>query len=130
MYILDLGGQGNTMNVTGGTIYGAIMLSREGGGYVLAAVIAFVLGVVITMLTRRYREQPHDNTVTRMTRISESALGAVAGGASQGDTVRSSVEDGTCPICGRTRYRVTVSQYTDNGPWEHTYYECDQCGPL
>ena len=38
------------------TIYGAFLLGREAGGYVLAAVIAFVLGVVVTLFCIKYRQ--------------------------------------------------------------------------
>ena len=38
-----------------GSVYGSFLLSPEAGGYVLAAVIAFVLGVVITLLCLRRR---------------------------------------------------------------------------
>ncbi|MCR5684957.1 MAG: hypothetical protein K6G81_05975 [Lachnospiraceae bacterium] len=42
-----------------GTVYGSFLLGREAGGYVLAAVIAFVLGIVVTLLLikRRNHEQ-------------------------------------------------------------------------
>lgn len=42
-----------------GSVYGAFLLSREAGGYVLAAVIAFVLGVLVTMLTLRLKKGKH-----------------------------------------------------------------------
>ena len=44
---------------TENTMYGAFLLGREAGGYVLAAVIAFVLGIVVTLLLikRRNHEQ-------------------------------------------------------------------------
>ena len=32
------------------SVYGAFLLSREAGGYVLAAVLAFALGVAVTLL--------------------------------------------------------------------------------
>ncbi len=38
------------------SVYGSFLLSQEAGGYVLAAVIAFVLGVVITLLCLRYKK--------------------------------------------------------------------------
>ena len=38
-----------------GTVYGSFLLSAEAGGYVLAAVIAFVLGIVFTLLCIRRR---------------------------------------------------------------------------
>ena len=41
--------------VADGSVYGAFLLSAEAGGYVLAAVIAFALGVVITLLCLRLR---------------------------------------------------------------------------
>ncbi len=37
------------------TMYGAFLLGREAGGYVLAAVIAFVLGVTVTLLAVKRR---------------------------------------------------------------------------
>ena len=37
------------------TDYGSFLLAAEAGGYVLAAVIAFALGVVVTVLIHRYR---------------------------------------------------------------------------
>ena len=39
------------------TLYGSFLLSAESGGYVLAAVIAFALGVVVTLLCMKYRKQ-------------------------------------------------------------------------
>ena len=39
-----------------GSVYGAFLLSREAGGYVLAAVIAFALGVCVTLLCARKKE--------------------------------------------------------------------------
>ena len=38
-----------------GTVYGSFLLSAESGGYVLAAVIAFVLGVCVTLLCIRWK---------------------------------------------------------------------------
>jgi len=35
---------------TGETVYGSLLLGQEAGGYVLAAVIAFALGVTVTLL--------------------------------------------------------------------------------
>ena len=40
---------------TENTMYGAFLLGREAGGYVLAAVIAFVLGVTVTLLAVKRR---------------------------------------------------------------------------
>ena len=40
-----------------GSMYGSFLLSQEAGGYVLAAVIAFALGVVITLLCLRYKKR-------------------------------------------------------------------------
>lgn len=37
------------------SIYGSFLLSREAGGYVLASVVAFVLGVCVTVLCLKYR---------------------------------------------------------------------------
>ena len=38
-----------------GTVYGSFLLSAESGGYVLAAAIAFVLGIVVTLLSLKKR---------------------------------------------------------------------------
>ena len=35
--------------------YGSFLLSPEAGGYVLTAVIAFVLGVLVTVLIKRFK---------------------------------------------------------------------------
>ncbi len=43
------------------SVYGAFLLSREAGGYVLAAVLAFALGVVITLLCLKQRQKNRDN---------------------------------------------------------------------
>lgn len=37
------------------TVYGSFLLGQEAGGYVLAAVIAFALGVTVTLLSLRWR---------------------------------------------------------------------------
>ncbi len=36
-----------------GSVYGAFLLSAEAGGYVLSAVVAFLLGIVVTLLSLR-----------------------------------------------------------------------------
>lgn len=38
------------------TVYGSFLLSPEAGGYVLVAVIAFTIGVLLTLLTQKYRK--------------------------------------------------------------------------
>lgn len=40
-------------------LYGATMLSEDAGGYVMVAIIAFSVAVVITVLCIRYREKKH-----------------------------------------------------------------------
>ena len=40
-----------------GSVYGSFLLSREAGGYVLIALIAFVLGVAVTLLCLHYRKK-------------------------------------------------------------------------
>ena len=39
------------------SVYGAFLLPAEAGGYVLAAVAAFVIGVIVTVVCIRYREK-------------------------------------------------------------------------
>ena len=41
---------GHTGEAPAGSVYGSFLVSMEAGGYVLAAVIAFILGVAITLL--------------------------------------------------------------------------------
>ena len=44
-----------------GSVYGSFILSPEAGGYVLAAVIAFALGVCVTLLClHRRKKKPTD----------------------------------------------------------------------
>lgn len=38
--------------------YGSILLAEDAGGYVLAGVIAFMAGVIVTVLCIRYRKKP------------------------------------------------------------------------
>lgn len=51
-----------------GTAYGAFLLSAEAGGYVLAAVIAFTLGVVVTLLCLRRTRTQNGKTINRENR--------------------------------------------------------------
>ena len=39
------------------TIYGSFILPAEAGGYILTAVIAFALGIVVAMTVRYYRNR-------------------------------------------------------------------------
>ena len=47
---------GRTGSAFTGTVYGSFLLSAEAGGYVLAAVIAFALGVCVTLLCARKKK--------------------------------------------------------------------------
>ena len=47
---------GKTAVSQAGSVYGAFLLSKEAGGYVLAAVIAFALGIAVTLLCLRRRK--------------------------------------------------------------------------
>lgn len=40
-----------------GSVYGSLLLGREAGGYVLAAVIAFALGVTVTLLCLYFKKR-------------------------------------------------------------------------
>lgn len=46
-----------------GSVYGSFLLSREAGGYVLIGLIAFVLGVSVTLLCLHCRKK-HDGVRT------------------------------------------------------------------
>ena len=39
------------------TVYGSFLLSREAGGFVLVALVAFALGVYVTLKCIKYRKQ-------------------------------------------------------------------------
>lgn len=52
---------GTVSTVSGGTIYGSFLLGRAAGGYVLASVVAFLLGITVTLFCIKYREQRFDN---------------------------------------------------------------------
>ena len=47
---------GKNAVTSAGSVYGSFLLSREAGGYVLIALIAFVLGIVVTVLCLHYRK--------------------------------------------------------------------------
>ncbi len=42
------------------SVYGAFMLSSDAGAYVLVAIIAFMLGIAVTLATRGYRSDHKD----------------------------------------------------------------------
>ena len=39
------------------SVYGSFLISEETGGYILVAIIAFTLGVIVTLLTQKYRRR-------------------------------------------------------------------------
>ena len=47
-------------------VYGAFLLSREAGGYVLAAVLAFALGVAVTLLCLKRKQSKDTGTETNL----------------------------------------------------------------
>ena len=53
---------GNRAQAPAESAFGSFLLSAEAGGYVLAAVLAFVLGVIITLLCIR-KQKPREKTV-------------------------------------------------------------------
>ena len=52
---------GNRAQTPAETAFGSFLLPAEAGGYILAAVLAFVLGVMITLLCMRKRIPPQKN---------------------------------------------------------------------
>ena len=48
-----------------GTVYGSFLLSAESGGYVLASVIAFTLGVAVTLLCLKMKQSPQKRKENR-----------------------------------------------------------------
>ena len=53
--IIPLFSGGGTPEVMG-TVYGSYLLPAEAGGYVITAVIAFIIGTVTTLLCLRYKK--------------------------------------------------------------------------
>lgn len=49
----------NTVTLAG-TLYGSFLLSQEAGGYVLVALLAFVLGVTVTLLCQKFGKNRKD----------------------------------------------------------------------
>ena len=47
---------GEAAETSSHSLYGSFLLSREAGGYVLIALIAFVLGVTVTLLCQKGRK--------------------------------------------------------------------------
>ena len=52
-----IGALGRTGSEETRTVYGSFLLSAETGGYVLVALLAFTLGVAITILIQRHNEK-------------------------------------------------------------------------
>ncbi|MCR5651113.1 MAG: hypothetical protein K6F86_08040 [Lachnospiraceae bacterium] len=46
---------GGAAEFTEGSVYGAFLLSPQAGGYVLVAVLSFVIGVTVTLFIRKLR---------------------------------------------------------------------------
>ena len=51
---------GSSGQASAETVYGSFLLSAEAGGYVLAAVISFALGVLVTLLCLKRRKKMSD----------------------------------------------------------------------
>ena len=56
LFFLVIGLFPGSGTASAGSVYGAFLLSREADGYVLAAVIAFALGVCVTLLCARKKK--------------------------------------------------------------------------
>lgn len=48
--------QGENAAESTSSVYGSFLLSQEAGGYVLTALVAFALGVTVTILCLRYKK--------------------------------------------------------------------------
>ena len=57
LVLMIAGMQGKPGITPAGSVYGAFLLSQEAGGYVLASVIAFTLGVAVTLLSPKMKKQ-------------------------------------------------------------------------
>ena len=58
--VLTIGSLGDSVaGMESGSTYGSFLLPTQAGGYVLAAVVAFAVGVGVTLGIQRYRKK-HD----------------------------------------------------------------------
>ena len=57
LVLVIAGMQGKPGITSAGSVYGAFLLSQQAGGYVLASVIAFTLGVAVTLLCLKLKKQ-------------------------------------------------------------------------
>ncbi len=83
--VIIFGGRAHICN-TAETYSGATLLFENAGPYVLTALVAFMLGVVITVLLRQHREKENsrpDQKEPPIERLSDSALAVAAGGKSE-----------------------------------------------
>lgn len=51
------GGSAETADVS---VYGSFVLGKEAGGYILVALLAFILGVAVTILCQNYKKKKGD----------------------------------------------------------------------
>ncbi|MBR6146907.1 MAG: hypothetical protein IKQ44_00965 [Lachnospiraceae bacterium] len=42
------------------TLYGSFLLNPSTGGYILVALIAFVIGIAVAIICKRYQNEPRD----------------------------------------------------------------------
>ena len=47
------------------TVYGSFLLPVEAGGYILTAILAFTLGVIVTVLVRNYKKNKSESDTKR-----------------------------------------------------------------
>ena len=69
------------------SVYGAFLLPAEAGGYVLAAVVAFAVGAVVTVACIRYRDKKNQDAFrgdSPGTAIPDDLIGTVSGGEADG----------------------------------------------
>lgn len=55
-----------------GSVYGAFLLSKEAAGYVAVAVLAFILGVMVTLLCLNYRRRDSKHNKEQNKEVPES----------------------------------------------------------
>ena len=65
LVLVIAGMQGKPVLTSAGSVYGAFLLSQQGGGYVLASVIAFTLGVAVTLLCMKLKQSPQKRKENR-----------------------------------------------------------------
>ena len=129
--VVLIGGTG-AVGKEAGMYTASAMLFGNAGGYVLTGIIAFMIGVVITVIIRRHLENDPDSEwnvgqrerkVSIMDKINEKEILAVSGGTGESGDVGDAENGTTCPHCGSTNVYSLVDPTR-----RCVHYRCNNCG--